>query len=193
MASKRYEADDLIGSLATKFRSPRHPAVIVTRDKDLAQLLKPGDTLWDFADDRRIGLEDVATVFGVGAAQIADFLAIAGDAVDNIPGVPGIGKKTAQHLLMHFGSLDVLYQNLHEVSGLSFRGAARAHGLLEQHRELALLSQALTRIKCDIDLKLTRKDMRWQPDVKRARRFFKQLGFGARLSGRFDRILEAGT
>ncbi len=93
--SPKYEADDLIGTLVEHGRSVNRPSTIVTRDKDLAQLLSQDDVFWDFAGKGKIGYEQVADVFGVRPEQIADFLALAGDAVDNIKGVPGVGKKTA--------------------------------------------------------------------------------------------------
>ena len=88
------------------------PSTIVTRDKDLAQLLSADDIFWDFAGKGKIAYEQVSGVFGVPPEQIADFLALAGDAVDNIKGVPGVGKKTAARLLENFGSLDGIYDNL---------------------------------------------------------------------------------
>jgi len=101
-----YEADDLIGTLVEHGRRQGRPSTVVTRDKDLAQLIAREDVFWDFAGRGKIGYDRVPEVFGVWPEQIADFLALAGDSVDNIPGVPGVGKKTAGALLGHFGSLD---------------------------------------------------------------------------------------
>ena len=104
--SPRYEADDLIGTLVEHGRTMNRPSTIVSRDKDLAQLMTPEDVFWDFAGKGKIGYDQVPDVFGVPPEQIADFLALAGDAVDNIKGVPGVGKKTATVLLEAFGSLE---------------------------------------------------------------------------------------
>ena len=103
-----YEADDIIGTLHARLAHER-PVIIVTRDKDLGQLLRADDLLWDFAADVHSGPEEVKEKFGVHAHQIADYLALAGDSVDNIPGAPGIGAKLAAKLLQHFGDIDSLY------------------------------------------------------------------------------------
>ena len=106
-ASPVYEADDLIGSLAAfwQVRAPKQPLALLTRDKDLGQLLKkPQDFLWDYTDEHkqeRIDREGIHEKFGVKPEQLADYLALVGDAVDHIPGVPGVGAKTAQVLLEH--------------------------------------------------------------------------------------------
>lgn len=160
-ASERYEADDLIGSLAARFR-PRHPAVIVTSDKDLAQLVERDDRLWDAARDRWLDLEGVRRTFGVEAWQVADLLALMGDAVDNIPGVPGIGAKGAAALLAVFGDLEGLYRRLDEVPALPLRGAARMARLLAEHRETAFRARQLTRIHCQVELACEAEDLAWR-------------------------------
>jgi 5'-3' exonuclease len=105
---ERYEADDFIGTLVDLGRRRGLPSTIVSRDKDLAQLLTREDCFWDFAGKGKIPYDRVPEVFGVWPEQIADFLALAGDSVDNIPGVPGVGKKTATALLEFFGTLDAI-------------------------------------------------------------------------------------
>jgi len=97
-SSPVYEADDLIGTLVHHGRRNGRPSTIVTRDKDLTQLLGKEDVFWDFAGKGKLRYEQIADSFGVCPEQIADFLALAGDAVDNIKGVPGVGKKTATML-----------------------------------------------------------------------------------------------
>ena len=96
VASPQYEADDLIGTLVEHGRRRGRPSTIVSRDKDLTQLLREEDVFWDFAGKGKLGYDDIPESFGVRPEQIADFLALAGDAVDNIKGVPGVGKKTAE-------------------------------------------------------------------------------------------------
>lgn len=152
LAHAEYEADDLIGSAARAARAHGHRAVIVSADKDLSQLLDEHDEQWDFARGLRWGLAGVRARHGVEAHQIADYLALAGDAVDNIPGVPGIGKKTAAVLLAHFGSLEALLERVDEVQFLRFRGAAQAATRLRQHREQALLCRMLATIALDAPL-----------------------------------------
>ena len=120
-----YEADDLIGSAAAcAQRAHGFRGVIVSADKDLSQLLGEHDEQWDYARDQRWSASGVKARHGVHAHQIADYLALTGDAVDNIPGVPGIGAKTAAALLAHFGSLDALLARVDEVPYLRLRGAA---------------------------------------------------------------------
>ncbi len=148
-ASPRYEADDLIGTLVEHGRLMSRPSTIVSRDKDLAQLLTKDDVFWDFAGKGKIGYERVPEVFGVWPEQIADFLALAGDAVDNIKGVPGVGKKTATVLLERFGSLEKIYENLDKVHEVNVRGSKTLGEKLETHRDDAILARKLTGIACD--------------------------------------------
>ena len=189
MSSKRYEADDLIGSMAARFRKQSQGVVIVSRDKDLVQLIQDNDYLWDFADDCRYDSKQAELHFGVRPDQIIDYLALAGDAVDNIPGVSGVGKKTAQTLLQHFDGLDAIYEDLDAVLDIPLRGVKRIHRLLDEQRDMAYLSQQLTRIKCDVKLTITKKDLRWQPDIKKLERFFMRLGTGQRLLKRFEQAI----
>ena len=146
LAHGEYEADDLIGSALHRARPDGYRGVIVSADKDLSQLLLAHDEQWDFARGQRWGMAGVKARHGVEAAQIADYLALCGDAIDNIPGVPGIGAKTAAVLLAHFGSLDALLGRIDEIPFLRFRGAAQAAVRLREHRELALLCRQLTTI-----------------------------------------------
>ena len=147
-----YEADDLIGSALLQARAAGHRGIILSADKDLSQLLHVGDEQWDYARNQRWGAHGVRARHGVEAHQIADYLALSGDAVDNIPGVPGIGAKTAAILLAHFGDLDSLLRRVEEVPYLRFRGAAQAAAKLREHRDNALLFRTLTTIACDVPL-----------------------------------------
>ncbi len=147
-----YEADDLIGSALRHAREAGHRGIILSADKDLSQLLHIGDEQWDYARNQRWGAHGVKARHGVEAHQIADYLALSGDAVDNIPGVPGIGAKTAAVLLGHFGDLDSVLSRVEEVPFLRFRGAAQAAAKLREHRDNALLFRRLTTIACDVPL-----------------------------------------
>jgi DNA polymerase-1 len=148
LADARYEADDLIGSAARQARAAGMAVLIVSADKDLSQLLDTGDAQWDYGRNERWGCDGVKARYGVHAHQIADYLGLTGDAIDNIPGVPGIGAKTAATLLGHFGSLDALLEKLAEVPFLRLRGGAQHAQRLHEHRELALLSRRLATIDC---------------------------------------------
>ena len=97
-ASAEYEADDIIGTLAARSRAAGLRNVLVTRDKDLSQLIRDGDVFWDYSGNVRYHYRDIEPRFGAAPELIADFLALTGDSVDNIPGVPGVGKKTAAEL-----------------------------------------------------------------------------------------------
>lgn len=152
LAHTDYEADDLIGSAAHRARGRGFRSVIVSADKDLSQLLRPGDEQYDFAKGERWGADGVKARHGVHAHQIADYLALTGDAVDNIPGILGIGPKSAAVLLAHFGSLDALLERLDEVPFLRLRGAAQLAARLREQRPQALLWRQLTTIALDAPL-----------------------------------------
>lgn len=158
-SSERFEADDLIGTLAARLRARGFAVVILSADKDLAQLLAPGDILWDYTRRRRHRHETVIDWLGVHPDQVADWLALTGDAVDNIPGVPGIGAKTAAALLAEFGSLDALFERLERVGEMKLRGAARVQRLLTEHRAAALLARRLTGVAIDPDLRAGVRDV----------------------------------
>ena len=152
LGHREYEADDLIGSACHRARAHGFRSVIVSADKDLSQLLGEHDEQWDFARGQRWGAAGVAERHGVEARQMADYLALCGDAVDNIPGVPGIGAKTAAALLAHFGSLDALLERVEEVPFLRLRGARACAERLRLHREQALLCRQLSTIACGVVL-----------------------------------------
>jgi 5'-3' exonuclease len=190
-ASGAYEADDIIGAIATRMRARGERCVLVTRDKDLAQLVREGDEFWDFAGDRRFGYADIAGQFGVRPERMADYQALTGDAVDNIPGVPGVGPKTAAVLLEAFESLEELYARLDEVAALPLRGAARLPARLAEHREAAFLARRLTRIACDMPFEFESSDLeRRAPALDALGAFYDHAGFGAMLRRQAQRIAE---
>ena len=149
LAHGEYEADDLIGSALHVARPRGFRGVIVSADKDMSQLLAEHDEQWDFARGQRWGMPGVKARHGVEAHQIADYLALTGDAVDNIPGVTGIGAKSAAILLAHFGSLDTLLTRIDEVAFLRLRGGAQMAVRLREQREQALLWRQLATISLD--------------------------------------------
>jgi 5'-3' exonuclease len=184
-ADPRFEADDLIGTLAGYWRRRGHPLCLVSSDKDLAQLIRDGDHWWDFSRNQKLGAEQVLQRFGVGPEQIADFLALTGDPVDNIPGVPGIGPKSAAALLSHFGDLDRLYEGLEEVPYLGIRGARSLHRKLLEHRAAAELARQLTLIRTDVPSALAAPDVtRRSVDTAGLNRLFDRLQFGGMLRQR---------
>jgi 5'-3' exonuclease len=187
--SSRYEADDIIGTLATRARAAGMPVTIVSRDKDLTQLVSRADTYFDAIADVRYGYDDIEERFGVIPERMADFLALMGDAVDNVPGVPGVGRKTAQKLLKHFDTLPGVFENLEVVPKLKFRGAAFVAQSLRDHREAAFLSRRLTGIACDMPFEATLDDLeRGRPDLSALDAFYDAHGFGRMLREQARRI-----
>lgn len=183
LVSSRYEADDLIGSLLARARAP---AAIVSSDKDLAQLLRPGDVLWDYARGVRYDPAGVRERFGVACGQMRDYLALAGDPVDNIPGVAGVGPKTAAFLLGVYADLDALYADLGGVASLTgLRGAAGIAARLEAGRDDAFMSRELATIVRDAPLPATADDLTWRrPAAAAVEAWCDGLGLGGRLRGR---------
>jgi DNA polymerase-1 len=188
-ASAEYEADDIIGTMTVRARAAGLRNVLVTRDKDLSQLVRDGDSFWDYAGKVRYQYHDIGPRFGAAPERVADFLALTGDSVDNIPGVPGVGKKTATELCAAFATLDELYANIDEVPRLKLRGAARIAANLLAHKEVAYLSRRLTGIVCDMPLAATLDDLLPRPpDTLALERFFDAQGFGGILRQQARRI-----
>ena len=191
-ASSEYEADDIIGTLAARARAAGLRNVLVTRDKDLSQLIRDGDVFWDYTGKMRYHYHDIGPKFGAAPELIADFLALTGDAVDNIPGVPGVGKKTAALLFSTFASLDELYENLHRLPELKLRGGAAVAANLLEHKEAAYLARRLTRIVCDMPLEASLDDLMIRtPDRGKLDSFFDTHGFGNILRQQVRRIAAA--
>jgi 5'-3' exonuclease len=190
-SSAEYEADDLIGTLAARARLDGRRTVLVTRDKDLSQLIRPGDVYWDYIGERRYQYDDIPERFGVLPERMADFLALTGDAVDNIQGVPGVGKKTASLLLRHFRSLDHLYENLDGVLKLKIRNAGFVVGQLRDHRDAAFLARQLTVIACDAPLSSESAYLqRRPPNIAALGTLYDTLGFGPLLRNQAKRIAD---
>ena len=171
--------------------TPGRAVCIVTRDKDLAQLLGRDDVFWDFAGKGKLIYDRIPEVFGVWPEQIADFLALAGDSVDNIPGVPGVGPKTASRLLEHFDSLEHLYADLQRVATLPLRGASKLGDKLALHREQAELSRELARICCDVPMEVDKASVaRSAPQLDALNALYDAAGFGEGLRRQAQRIAE---
>jgi len=188
-SSPAYEADDLIGTLVHHGREKGRPSTIVTRDKDLTQLLSKQDIFWDFAGKGKLCYEEIPDSFGVWPEQIADFLALAGDAVDNIKGVPGVGKKTATGLLEHFGSLDKIYANLDRVHEVNVRGAKTLAAKLDTHKEDAYLARRLTGIACDAPMENVEALMQpFAPKLGEINALYDEAGIGMALRRQAERV-----
>jgi len=149
VTSPGFEADDLIATLTVRLRAAGNEVVIVTGDKDLAQLLGPGVRIFDLARDVWWDADGIPARLGVRADQVVDLLALTGDAVDNIPGVRGVGPKPAAALLSAFADLDAVYEGLELVESLPIRGARTLRGKLESGRESARISHRLASVRTD--------------------------------------------
>lgn len=177
----RFEADDLIASLGAQLEG--HERVVVSSDKDLAQLVSPEVTVWDFARDRRYDVAAVHDHFGVAPEQIVDLLALMGDAVDNIPGVKGIGPKTATALLRAFGSLEELYGRLEAGEAPEVRGARSVVERLLANREIAFLSQRLATLSCEAPVRVELEMLQYDGAVRaEVEPLFTRFGFERMLA-----------
>ena len=172
------EADDVIGTYAVQATEKKQPVVISTGDKDIAQLVNEHISLVNTMTDTELDREGVIAKFGIPPELIIDFLALLGDKSDNIPGVPGVGEKTALGLLQGLGGIDSIYQRLDEVETLSFRGAKTMAAKLEEHRDLAYLSYQLATIKTDVEVDLAVDELANQaPDNEKLLNLFIDLEF----------------
>lgn len=172
------EADDVIGTLAKQAAAEGRAVLISTGDKDMAQLVTPDITLINTMNNTILGPEEVETKYGVPPSLIIDYLALMGDSSDNIPGVPGVGEKTAQALLQGLGSLDDIYAGLDKIAGLSFRGAKTLAPKMETNKETAYLSYTLATIKTDVELDRTWDSLALtEPDLDKLHALFTQYEF----------------
>ncbi len=167
-----YEADDVLGSLSCRAAEAGYDVVLVSADKDLMQLVEPRVSLYHTGRNKLYGPQDVEEDFGVPPAKVADVLALMGDSVDNIPGVPGIGEKGAKSLIQEYGSLEELLAHAGEISRKAYR-----EGLLE-HQEQARLSKELSTIQTGLEIPFDPAALhRDPPDVDALRKVFSELEF----------------
>ncbi len=172
LEAQGYEGDDLIGTLATQAKAAGIECIIVSGDKDLCQLVDADICLFDPRKDMFIGPNEVYHIFGVLPDQIRDLLALAGDTVDNLPGVPGVGLKTAAALLRRFGSVASMLARIEELD------KPRLRELIQVHREQILLNQRLVTIERSVPVPLELEQLRpTQPDTERLRALFIKLEF----------------
>jgi DNA polymerase-1 len=171
-----FEADDLIASYTTSALQAGYNVVIVSSDKDLMQLIQPGVTMLDPIKNKTIGPDDVIEKFGVPPAQVVDVQALAGDSSDNVPGVPGIGIKTAAELIRQYGSVESLLESAHLIKQPKRREALLAN------RDLARVSKQLVTLVADVPLPMSLDSLVMHMDATQRRAFLQQQGFKTLLS-----------
>lgn len=143
-ASKQVEADDIIGSLAKVAHKAKHPVTIISADKDLAQFINEGDCYWNYAKKQQFDYRQLSKHFKLLPEQIADMLALCGDKVDNIPGIPGVGPSTAARLLKKWETLEGVIENRDAIAKMHFRGAPRVGTLVGEYIDTIRLARKLT-------------------------------------------------
>lgn len=169
-----FEADDLIATLARKFVAQGYETVIVSSDKDLMQLVGDKVTMWDPMKDRVIGREQVIERFGVPPEQVTDVQALIGDSTDNIPGVKGVGEKTAPGLIQKYGSVENLLAHLDELDKKALRDR------LDTGRQMAVLSKKLATCRDDVPIQVAPEDLvSREPDPEKMTLFFREMDFTA--------------
>jgi len=172
-----YEADDIIGTLATRAVADGFQVTIVSGDKDLFQLVNPATEVYDPMRDKTYRVQDVQERYGVPPQAMTDLMSLVGDAVDNIPGVPGVGEKTASTLIQEFGTVENLLDSLDQVKRPKLREALSAHAT--QIR----MNRSLVTLRTDLPLCASPQDLRRQvPHAERLRTLFEELGFTRLLS-----------
>ena len=172
--SSEWEADDFIGSLACAARDRGYDVVVATSDKDFFQLVGDGISFYHTGREVTYDVKGVVEAFGLPPDKVVDVMAIWGDAIDNIPGVPGIGEKGAKALIEQFGSLEGVYENLDQIKRAGQRKA------LEENKDKALLSRDLARIKCDLELDLDFETLkRREPDRAKLHDVFSRMEFAS--------------
>jgi len=172
------EADDVIGTLAQQATELGLPVIISTGDKDMAQLVNEHITLVNTMTATVLDPKGVEEKFGVPPALIIDYLALVGDKADNIPGVPGVGEKTALAILQGLGDMDAIYSDLEKVRSLEFRGAKKMPEKLAEHKEQGYLSRLLATIKLDVPLDISADQLANTPeDQSQLLTLFKDVEF----------------
>ncbi len=173
-----YEADDLIAALTVQLTEAGHKVVVVTSDKDLAQLVNDKVSLYDFGKGERYTAKEVEEKFGVRPDQITDLLGLAGDPVDNIPGVKGIGRKSAAELLEIYGHVEDLYEQLDDVRFAKIRAAKSLYFRLAEGQESALLSKVLATVAYDAPAKADIEELAYRgAHSERVDELFTRFGF----------------
>jgi DNA polymerase-1 len=189
LAKDGLEADDLIAAASARALAEGLRVVIVSSDKDLMQVLRDADdrvVMWDSMRDKVYGPREVREKLAVPPSQVRDFLALTGDTSDNVPGVPGVGPKTASDLLAQFGSLEGIYASLDKVTRPKLRESLR------EHEADARVSQKLVTLDADVPIEWTREKLLWGgADLEALRRLYLELEFNRQLD-QMEKIARAG-
>lgn len=173
-----YEADDLIATLAKYFSTRQIEVIIVSGDKDLMQLVGDGIRLFDSGKDKWIGIEGVKEKFGVEPGKVIEVMGLMGDSADNIPGVRGIGEKTAIALIQKYQSLENLYDHLQELEATGLRGVERIRKALAAGKDQAFLSRELATVRADVPIRVELEQLHYQGwDREKLQGLFAELGF----------------
>lgn len=191
-SSQDYEADDLLGTLSKRLRRGNNPIAILSRDKDLGQLLhREQDYLWDYSKGVRYFAGCIHKKFGVLPAQLVDYLALVGDSIDDIPGVPGLGPKTAQALLSVHSTIEDIFEGIDELHLLPVRGARKLGEKLACYREQIEVARQLATIVDTVPLNFRAADLEWRAarvNRDQIAEFCQRMGF-QRLIARFEKVL----
>lgn len=184
---KGFEADDLLATLAHQAEAFGAKVLLVTSDKDCRQLITPQTSMLNVRKNELFGAKELMETWSIRPDQVVDFQSLVGDSVDNVPGVPSIGPKAAQQLLEQFGTLDRIYENIDQI-----KGDKKREKLIE-HRDSAMLSRTLVRLKNDCPVPLTWPQMRpGKPEPKAVEDLFRELGF-RRLAETFLSLAHRGN
>ena len=178
-----YEADDAIGTLASRAIRMKFNVMIITSDKDFMQLVGPNLNLWDTMRDKRTGVREVRARFGLEPRALVEVMALMGDAIDNVKGVPGVGEKTATALIQKFGSVEQLFANLDHLEETGIRGAARLASAIKEHRTDVELARKLVSIHTDVPIAIEPEQLLWPGiDVEAAAKTLRELEFDSLLA-----------
>lgn len=202
-ASEEYEADDLIGSLTNRVGQEGLSSDILSRDKDLAQLLAGAkeaagaDSMWDYGSAEPKSAADFEAQFGIPMQRLPDYLALVGDTIDSIDGVPGIGAKTAAAILQEFNGVEAILANLDQLADLPVRGAKKLAEKIDPYAEQLRLNLQLTTICTDVSLITSLAELEHNSiDMDGFSDFCREMGLGENLIKKaqklFDRMLENG-
>ncbi|CAL4322653.1 DNA polymerase I [Buchnera aphidicola (Periphyllus testudinaceus)] len=172
-----FEADDIIGTLSIINNNSKQKILILTNDKDMTQLINKNVKILN-SNEQIIGKKEVKKKYGVSPKLIKYFLAIVGDRSDNIPGIPGIGIKTAQKILKVFKSLKEIYNNLEKLKFINIRNSKKLENIFKKNKKIAFLSYSLSKIKINIKLKTLKKKFKLKkPNLKKIFEYFKKNDF----------------
>jgi DNA polymerase-1 len=180
LGKQGYEADDIIGTIAESARNKNFNVVIVSGDKDFRQILLKNTVMWDSMSDRTTDYESIKRDYGIEPEQMVEVMALSGDTVDNIPGIPGVGEKTAVNLIKEFHSIENLFKNADKIAKPSIKNK------LDQFKEQVLLNKTLVTINNSVPIDTTINDLRLgPPDKEKLSEIFRKLEFKS-LTDRFS-------